>query len=36
MVTRDDEKKNVAKQAKNAWLASDNVIAMITPNAAPL
>lgn len=35
-MTRDDEKKNTAKHARNAWLASDNVIAIISPNTAPL
>lgn len=35
-MTRDEEKKNVAKHAKNAWLAIDNVIATSNPSVAPL
>lgn len=36
MVTRDDEKKNVAKHARNAWFANESIIATMRPNTAPL
>lgn len=36
LVTRDEEKKNVAKHAKNAWLAKDKMMAIINPRTAPL